>query len=283
MMKFIVAFLFCTLSTYAQDYQLGKINLMQVESTEILEAKKKRINNQYYLYLPKDYTEDDDNKKPLVIMIHGLGILGDDINMINMIPVVREAMQSDTLDYMLLAPQMFGKSNKISPKLPKQIKNTSPQIKALVDEVVKKYNVDKYRIYVTGLSLGGFTTWQLVQDYPDFFAAAVPVCGGDFNKGENIDSLTTTPIWTFHSRDDATVPFSLKYQKDKNINVGSTYVWGFGRVCITTADIVYMLNEKQATNVHQFTIFTDKGHNSWDSAYSNQDMWEWMMKQKLVD
>src|SRR5205823_8731331 len=96
-------------------------------------------------------------------------------------------------------------------------------LNALLDEVVSKYQVDRERIYLTGLSMGGFGTWALAAAHPEHFAAIVPICGG--GDPQDAKRLKDLPIWVFHGAKDPTVAVArseamvkaLKEAGDKNV------------------------------------------------------------------
>ena len=122
---------------------------------------------------------------------------------------------------------------------------------ALINKMIKDSPIDKNRIYITGLSMGGFGTFDAIARYPDLFAAAVPVCGGgDISKAESIKRI---PIWIFHGAEDPAVDsqFSL--------------------------DMVQALTKVGA---HPgFTQYPESGHFSWLAAYSDPLMMEWLFRQ----
>ena len=92
----------------------------------------------------------------------------------------------------------------VSPQCPSDHWWRPNELNALLDEIVEKYKVDQDRIYVTGLSMGGFGTWSLAAYAPERFAALVPICGG----GEVISArrISHLPVWAFHGAKDAVVP-----------------------------------------------------------------------------
>jgi predicted peptidase len=112
--------------------------------------------------------------------------------------------------------------------------------------------VDTNRIYITGLSMGGFGTFDAIQRYPNLFAAAVPVCGGgDVSKAAVIAKI---PIWIFHGADDAAVnpAYSLE-----------------------------MVDALTKAGAHPgFTQYPEVGHFSWLAAYSDKMMLEWLFRQR---
>ena len=109
------------------------------------------------------------------------------------------------------------------------------------------------RLYVTGLSMGGFGSWNLLAEYPGKFAAAVPICGGgDPAKAE---MMKETPIWVFHGAKDSAV--SIKKSEE----------------------MVDAL-KKAGGNV-KFTMYPEAGHDSWTETYNNQEVYKWLLEQKL--
>jgi poly(3-hydroxybutyrate) depolymerase len=122
----------------------------------------------------------------------------------------------------------------------------------LLQTVKKNYRIDDQRIYLTGLSMGGFGTWALAIKYPEEFAAIAPICGGgDIALTWKIRNI---PVWCFHGVLDNIVPPS-----------GSEN----------------MVRETARFNPNvRFTLYSDKAHNSWDTAYSSNDsLYQWLMAQ----
>ncbi|RLD79019.1 MAG: phospholipase, partial [Bacteroidetes bacterium] len=122
-----------------------------------------------------------------------------------------------------------------------------------IDSLVKKYSIDENRIYITGLSMGGFGTWDAIARYPDKFAAAVPICGGgDENTAKLIVDI---PIWAFHGADDRVV----KVERSRN-----------------------MINaiKKQGGNP-LYTEYEGVGHGSWIPAYKETELLKWLFMQSL--
>lgn len=121
----------------------------------------------------------------------------------------------------------------------------------LLDKVIKSNKIDRSRIYVTGLSMGGFATWELIQRMPDKFAAAVPVCGG--GDLEYAPKLSLIPLWVFHGDADKRVPV----QRSRNMVEAITKKGGHPN----------------------YTEFPRVGHDSWTLTYKNSEMWDWMFTQ----
>jgi predicted peptidase len=123
---------------------------------------------------------------------------------------------------------------------------------ALINQVKKNFPVDTNRIYITGLSMGGFGTFDAIERYPGMFAAAVPVCGGgDVSKAAEIAQI---PIWIFHGAEDAAV--NPQYSLD-------------------------MAEALRKAGAHPgLTMYPETGHFSWIAAYSDPAMMEWLFRQR---
>ena len=115
----------------------------------------------------------------------------------------------------------------------------------LLDEIEEKYRVDTRRIYVTGLSMGGFGTWALAVTYPRRFAAIVPICGGGFSW--IVARIQHLPVWVFHGKKDTIVELR---ESEEMVNA-----------------------LKQCGSPVKFTVYPDAGHDSWTATYANPQSW----------
>ncbi len=120
----------------------------------------------------------------------------------------------------------------------------------LLDTVEKEYNVDKNRVYVTGLSMGGFGTWMLLNADAKRFAAAAPICGG--GSPEWAEKMLATPVWAFHGEADGTVPLAGSRNMIEAI-------------------------EKQGGKNAKLTVYPGVGHDSWSATYANPDLYIWFL------
>ncbi|QEL14895.1 carboxylesterase family protein [Limnoglobus roseus] len=120
---------------------------------------------------------------------------------------------------------------------------------AMLDATMKEYNGDPKRTYLTGLSMGGFGTWSLAAAFPDRWAAIVPICGA--GKAEWAEKIKDIPCWVFHG------------VEDKAVNVKGS------------RDMVEAL--KKAGGEPRYSEFPYAGHNSWDAAYSHEELYPWLL------
>lgn len=123
---------------------------------------------------------------------------------------------------------------------------------AILDTVQKEYKTDSKRVYLTGLSMGGYGTWSMVAAHPEKWAAIVPVCGG--GDPTVAAKFKDVPCWCFHG------------DKDTAVNVQKS------------RDMIEAL--KKAGGTPKYTEYPGVGHNSWDAAYADKEMWKWLFEQK---
>jgi poly(3-hydroxybutyrate) depolymerase len=217
----------------------------------------------YRFHSPKEM--DKQKKYPLVLFMHGAGERGIDNRYqffrFKPVPFWEQeecfvlAPQCPTREYTagnadcVWVDTPFGApahSMKASPTRPMQLTIE------LLDSLLQLPQIDKSRIYVTGLSMGGFATWELIQRFPEKFAAAAPVCGG--GDPAYAASLTRLPVWAFHGdADDTVIPERSREMVDAI---------------------------KKAGGKPLYTEYKGVGHGAWSPAYSNPDVWKWMFTQK---
>ena len=210
---------------------------------------KKRVTRQvslrYLLGLPKGYDRAPSKRWPLVLFLHGAGERGDDLTLVRKhgLPRVAEERRVpgfEDLPFIAVSPQCPADSWWTRETL---------ALSALLDEIETHYRVDPDRIYVTGLSMGGFGTFALAAAEPLRFAAIVPICGG----GSRTDArrIAHIPIWVFHGAKDSTVPLR------------------------SSAEMVEALGHFGASP--RFTVYPDATHDSWTQTYDNPDLYRWLL------
>ena len=206
--------------------------------------KQIEVTLNYLLYLPAGYGEAEGKKYPLILFLHGAGERGDDVNRVKIHG----------------PPKLLGSKTDlplkdfivVSPQCPANKWWQPHEVIALLDEVSQKYSVDADRVYLTGLSMGGFGTWETASRYPERFAAIAPICGG--GDPRRVRSLRDMPTWVFHGDKDPTVPVQRS---------------------IEMVDAL-----KQAGNDAKFTRYPEAGHDSWTVTYNNPELYQWFLQHK---
>lgn len=215
-----------------------------------------------YRFLKPMINECDDTltKYPLVIFLHGAGERGNDneLQITQGVNVFSQPEMMKKFPCYLIAPQCPEGKRWVevdwdlpSHKLPAQISISLKLTMQLVDKIISNKQIDKNRIYITGLSMGGFGTWDLISRYPDFFAAAVPVCGGgDEHYSKEIKDV---PIWAFHGAKDKLVTVNRSRNMIKSI--------------------------KNSGGTPKYTEYQNLGHLCWGKAYSEPELLKWIFSQ----
>ncbi|QDS87821.1 Endo-1,4-beta-xylanase Z precursor [Rosistilla ulvae] len=202
---------------------------------------KVEVQMDYLLYLPKDY--DKQKSWPLVLFLHGAGERGDDLDLVKMHGPPRLVEEGKEFPFIVVSPQC-----------PKGRWWREFELMALLDDVIATHNVDEDRVYVTGLSMGGFGSWGLAAFSPDRFAAIAPICGG--GEPRSTRNFTHVPVWAFHGAKDTAVPLER------------------------TQAMIDALKRQGAEP--KLTIYPEAGHDSWTETYNNPAFYEWLLAQKRV-
>lgn len=202
-------------------------------------------NLKYYLYFPKNYKEDSDEKFPILLFLHGGGESGNALATIKENGPPKLIAEGKEFPFLILAPQ--------NPYV-KQWWNTRA-VMELLDAVIEEHNIDKDRIYLTGLSRGGGAAWEMAVQYPDKFAAMAVVCGmAPLPYASWINKKL--PIWVFHGDQDKSIPIS----ESENM-VAKLLAIGYQV---------------------KFTKYKGVGHNAWGRAYTTPELYDWFIAQKRI-
>lgn len=163
-----------------------------------------KVGYNYLLSLPEGYEADTAKKWPLLVFLHGSGERGDNLELLNKHGPPK-----------LIAAGKKFEAIVVSPQVPDKNIWNAHGVKALIDDLAKKQRVDTSRIYLTGISMGGFGTWDTALAYPDTFAAIVPICGGAGVGFVMADRIKDLPCWIFHGDKDSavSVDFSIRMHK----------------------------------------------------------------------
>jgi predicted peptidase len=224
------------------------------------------IAYRYQVYVPADWSAD--KKWPFVLFLHGAGERGDDglaQTQVGIAAALR--LHADRYPAIVVMPQCRKDVWWQDPAM-------EAQALAALDQSVKEFRTDPERVYLTGLSMGGYGSWAWLQKYPGKFAAAAVICGGivrprrpgvpeDASADPNADAYAEAakkigniqPIWIFHGGADPVVP------------VGESRK---------------MLDALKTLGSHvKYTEYEGVGHNSWDKAYAEPELPTWMFSHSL--
>ena len=220
----------------------------------------------YRYYLPEEYAHNKNETYPLVLFLHGAGERGNDntsqIKADSMLMNLLSPSNREEYPCIAIAPQCpAGKQWMDIPswdygsyqidEIPENEIMTA--VINLIKEVESTYRVDSRRIYIAGLSMGGYGAWDAIIRYSDLFAGAVICCGaGDPSKAEVIKDM---PIWVFHGDADTVVPVS-----------GSR-------------DMVDAL-KKAGSSLVKYTEMPGYDHVCWPQAFATQDLFPWLFAQE---
>ena len=247
-------------------FLLGFIEAAFLEAGESHQEMKETVAGQKLPYLLQSPDgEAPGSGWPLLLFLHGYGECGEDIQKVKKHGPPKLVKRFDELSGCVI----------VSPQCPRNSWWRVDALKALVEEVIEQRgDVDRRRIYVTGLSMGGYGIWSFISHHPDYFAAAVPICGGgdpfhlpanrppiksgiknEFDP-DGLKLARNLPVWTFHGTRDGSVPIK------------------------ETEMLVHILKQAGSRDV-RFTAYEGAGHvQAWEKAYENPEVWEWLFSKR---
>lgn len=234
----------------------------QAKSIKYSGGKYKDETFEYRLLAPEKLTPG--KRYPLVVFLHGAGERGTD-NDLQLLYLPKSMASEDMrkkFSCYLLAPQCRKETqwvdvpwgDKKSTPMAKEATDQLKTVMQMIDLTLKENPIDTQRVYLTGLSMGGYGAWELAARQPKRFAALAPICGG----GDELQaSKLTMPIWAFHGDKDGAVPVQR------------------------SQTMVATIREAGNKSV-KYTELPGVGHNSWNTAYAAKSgLLEWMFEQKL--
>jgi predicted peptidase len=208
--------------------------------------RKQVLAADYLLFLPEGYGNDPAKRWPLILFLHGAGERG--TNVWDVTKHGPPKIDTTLANFPFIV---------VSPQCPPGKIWSDELVLALLDEVENQYPVDLHRVYLTGLSMGGYGTWSLGLSHPERFAAIAPISGGgDYITpllAENKDALHSLPVWAFHGAKDPTVPVE---ESERMVN--------------------YM--KKLGLKEVKLTIYPDAQHDCWTQTYNNPELFAWFLE-----
>ncbi len=207
-----------------------------------------RSDLNYLLFLPEGYGKKPDERWPLLLFLHGAGERGTNLSKVATHGPPKYVATHPDFPFILVSPQC-----------PDGQTWSNDLLLGLLNEITNTCAVDPHRVYLTGLSMGGYGTWSLGLAYPERFAAIAPICGG----GERISvllagreksrALKKLGVWAFHGAKDPVVPVEESQR------------------------MVDML-KKLGVNDVKLTIYPEAKHDSWTETYNNPGLYTWLLQ-----
>ncbi len=208
----------------------------------------RKIEANYLLFLPKGYEAKGAKKWPLMLFLHGAGERGSDLRKVAAHGPPKLVKNRPDFPFIVVSPQC-----------PTDAVWSDETLLALLDDVIARHRVDQKRVYLTGLSMGGYGTWSLGVKHPERFAAIAPICGG----GETINvllssrakstALKSLGVWAFHGAKDGVV----KLEESQRM-----------------VDALKRAGVKDL----ELTVYLNADHDSWTETYANEKLYEWFLK-----
>ncbi|GAB5406076.1 MAG: hypothetical protein Aurels2KO_43070 [Aureliella sp.] len=194
----------------------------------------------YWLYLPDGYESNE--QWPLLLFLHGGGEGGSDLELVKKHGPPKKLAAGESMPMIVVSPQN-----------PSTTQFWDDQaLAALLDELERALKVDSRRIYLTGLSRGGYGVWRLAIQNPDRFAALVPISGGGAQP--YVKRIKGTPTWVFHGAKDRVIPVSESQRMVRALTAAGGNV--------------------------RLTVYPDAGHDAWTEAYDTPQLMSWLLEQK---
>src|SRR5437016_317959 len=207
----------------------------------------KTVTAEYLLSLPRDYDGRSRKRWPLILFLHGAGERGADISKVAMHGPPKLARQGKDFPFIIVSPQC-----------PANQLWDNDVLLALLDVVEEKYRVDASRVYLTGLSMGGYGTWSLGLTHPEKFAAIAPICGGGdpivlmLAGPRKVAAIKSLGVWAFHGGKDPVV----RPEESERM-----------------AEALRKFGCKEV----ELTVYPEAQHDSWTETYNNPKLYEWFL------
>lgn len=254
----LLTFIFIAVQAFGRKQETGFLN------REVIVAGQ---SFRYEVFVPQNF--DRHKTWPVILFLHGIGERGDDGVLQTDIGIAHAIRHHvDNFPFIVVMPQCRKDRHWIDSDM-------QAQVLAALEKSVKEFNGDRSRIYLTGLSMGGYGTWDMAAKYPGKFAAFVPICGGihgppgkpEVSVGltrdpqvsdpyaETARRIGSTPIWIFHGGADPVVPVEESRKMAQALEAAHANV--------------------------RYTEYPGVDHDSWDKAYAEPDLVPWLLSQKL--
>ncbi len=197
----------------------------------------------FLLYLPAGFDAHSGTRYPLLIFLHGSGESGEDLEKVKAHGPPKLLASRPDFPFIVASPQARNSFERFDPVA----------LNAMLDELLEQLPIDQDRVYLTGLSMGGFWTYGWASQHPERFAAIAPVCGGW--DAADACRLKDVPVWAFHGAQDPVVPLA--------------------------GDQVMIDAIKACGGDARLTVYLYTGHDgSWTQAYADPELYTWLLQQR---
>jgi len=226
----------------------GPVSAAVQTQNKLVVKSKRELDVKYLLYLPKGHAAKPEKRWPLILFLHGAGERGDDLNRVKVHGPPKLVEKGEALEFIVVSPQC-----------PRGTVWNDDVLITLLNDVAKRYRADETRLYLTGLSMGGYGTWSLGLTHCDRFAAIAPICGGgDFIKAYNAGgakgkALRTLGVWAFHGAKDTVVP-------------------------LAESERMVATLKKFGHPGPKLTVYPEARHDSWTKTYANPELYKWFLQ-----
>jgi predicted peptidase len=212
----------------------------------------------YLLWLPEGYGQDPDRRWPLILFLHGAGGGDNDsayVMSYGLPEVLLAGDQPEEFPFVVISPQAYL-------DVPWWEGDTLAILDALLDDAIARYDVDPTRVYLTGLSMGGYGSWWLATAYPERFAAMISISGSGYRTPqppdeETVCSMRDLPVWAIHGgRDMISDPTAVK---------------------------IHVLALAACGGEVEWTLYPEAGHfETYTEAYRDPALYDWLLSHSRV-
>jgi predicted peptidase len=208
------------------------------------------VSARYLVFLPEGYEADPAQRWPLLLFLHGAGERGTNLNSVAVHGPPKVVKEKPEFPFVVVSPQC-----------PSGQRWDNDVVLALLDHVQETLRIDTARVYLTGLSMGGYGTWSLGMKHPERFAAIVPICGGGdpieilLASSKQQASIKALPVWAFHGAKDPVVSLAESQRM---------------------VDALKRVGAKEV----ELTVYPEAQHDSWTETYSNPKLYEWLLQHR---
>ena len=235
-------------------------------------------HREYWLSLPKDYNDHPTRQWPVILFLHGGGERGDSLGaVLKHGPIMEAGVQGRDLPFIIVAPQLHPSSregNEARSRRPPRRRRTEfvretgdvpapwgklgppdgwskleKDLLQILDRTLEEYRADPDRVYLTGISYGGYGTWYMATNHPDRWAAVAPISGVGYPP--DMVKIAKLPVWYFHGGKDALVRVEWSLPTLRAL--------------------------QEAGGNLRVTVHEDRPHNTWTRVYEGEDLYSWFL------